>query len=148
MSFTAGQIIGDYTIIGLVGSGAVSSVFKARHSITERTEALKVLKVEGTEAEQQGLRFLREIKLQASLDHPNIVTVHHAFRLNNDLVMVMDLVEGISLRSLLDRGSLPVALGIEYACQALRALGYAHSRAVVHRDVSPANMIVTPGGKI
>src|SRR5437870_12352019 len=99
MSFTAGQTIGDYTIIGLVGSGAVSSVFKARHSITKRTEALKILKVEGADAEQQGLRFLREIQLQASLDHPNIVPVHHAFRLKNDLVMVMDLVEGISLRS-------------------------------------------------
>src|ERR1051325_1728573 len=148
MTFTAGQIIGDYTIIGLVGSGAVSSVFRARHSLTKREEALKVLKVEGPDPEQQGQRFLREIRVQASLDHPNIVPVHHAFHLNQDLIMVMDLVEGTSLRSMLDRRSIPVALAIDYVCQALKALGYAHSRSIVHRDVSPANMIVTPEGVV
>lgn len=148
MSFTAGQTIGDYTIIGLVGSGAVSSVFKARHSITKREEALKILKVEGPDPEQQSQRFMREIRVQASLDHPNIVPVHHAFYLNQDLVMVMDLVEGTSLRSMMDRRSIPAALALDYVCQALKALGYAHSRSIVHRDVSPANMIVTPEGVV
>src|SRR5205085_161183 len=93
-------------------------------------------------------RFLREIRVQASLVHPNIVPVHYAFRANDDLVMVMDLVEGSSLRSLLDRGSIPLHVGIDYACQALGALSYAHSHNVVHRDISPANMIVTPDGTV
>ncbi|PYT18896.1 MAG: serine/threonine protein kinase, partial [Acidobacteria bacterium] len=148
MSFTIGEAVGDYTVVGMLGSGAVSTVFKAQHAITRRIEALKILKVDGTDAQRQAQRFLREIRVHASLTHPNIVCVHHAFWMNDDLVMVMDLVEGTSLRSLLDLRSIPVALGIDYACQALVALSYAHSHDVVHRDISPANMIITPEGTV
>jgi serine/threonine protein kinase len=148
MSFAATETIGDYTVIGVLGSGAVSTVFKARHRITRRIEALKIVKIDGPETQQQAHRFLREIRVQASLNHPNIVSVHYAFWDKDDLVMVMDLVEGTSLRNLLDRGSVPVAVGIGYACQALEALSYAHSRNVLHRDISPANLIVTAEGTV
>src|SRR6266487_4360053 len=140
MNSVAAQTIGDYTLIGILGSGASSTVFKARHRITRRIEALKILKIDGPETEQQAQRFLREIRVQASLAHPNIVSVHYAFWDSGDLVMVMELVEGTSLRNLLDRKNVPVALGVDYACQALGALSYAHSHDVVHRDISPANM--------
>ena len=73
MSFAAAETIGDYTVIGMLGSGAVSTVFKAQHRITRRIEALKIVKIDGPETEQQARRFLREIRVQAGLTHPNIV---------------------------------------------------------------------------
>src|SRR5438045_3128571 len=148
MSFQVGETIGDYSIIGVLGKGAVSTVFKAQHTITHRIDALKVLKVSGPDGQQQVERFLREIRVQARLAHPNIVSVHHAFRVNGDLVMVMDLAEGTSLREKLDRRPLPLGDAIDYIGQALGALSYAHSYKVVHRDISPANMIVTPAGVV
>ena len=86
MSFTATETIGDYTVIGVLGSGAVSTVFKARHRITRRIEALKIVKIDGPETQQQAHRFLREIRVQASLNHPNIVSVHYAFWDKDDLL--------------------------------------------------------------
>ncbi len=148
MSFAAEQTIGDYTVLELLGSGAASTVFKAEHRITRRIEALKIVKIDGPETQQQANRFLREIRVQASLNHPNIVSVHYAFWDKDDLVMVMDLIEGTSLRNLLRAGRVPVAVGIDFACQALGALSYAHSCDVLHRDISPANLIVTPEGTV
>src|SRR6266446_827047 len=148
MNLTSAETIGDYTVIEMLGSGAVSTVFKARHRITRRIEALKIVKIDGPETQEQAHRFLREIRVQASLNHPNIVSVRYAFWEKDDLVMVMDLIEGTSLRNLLDRGSVPVTVGIDYACQALEALSHAHSHDVLHRDISPANLIVTPEGTV
>jgi serine/threonine-protein kinase len=94
----------------------------------------------------QAERSLQEIEVQASLHHPNIAAVHNAFWVADDLVLIMELIEGASLRSLLEGGKLPLATSLDYACQALAALSYAHERGVVHRDVSPANMMVTSAG--
>jgi serine/threonine-protein kinase len=89
---------------------------------------------------------LREIQLQASLSHPNIAAVHNAFWDNGHLVMIMELIQGASLRTLLEGGRIPLTTAIDYACQALAALDYAHAHGVVHRDISPANMIITEDG--
>lgn len=145
MSFQPEDTIGTYRIVGKLGGGGMGEVFQAEHLITKRVEALKVLSGQDATPEQRQ-RFLREIQLQASLNHPNIAAVHNAFWEDERLVMIMELIRGRSLASVLEDGRPPFERSIDYACQALAALDYAHARGVVHRDISPANMIVTEGG--
>ncbi|MGH9659666.1 MAG: serine/threonine-protein kinase, partial [Bryobacteraceae bacterium] len=141
MAFRVGDTVGEYRITAVIGSGGAADVFRVEHTITRRAEAMKVLHGRaGGDSEQ---RFLREIQAQASLDHPNIAAVRHAFRSGDDLVMIMELVEGESLRRILDRGRVPLATGLGYLRQILAALDYAHGRGVVHRDVTPSNILIT-----
>jgi serine/threonine protein kinase len=142
------QKFGDagYRIIEPIASGGMGQVFKAEHVITKRIEAVKLLSGAGTEEEAD--RFLREIQLQASLSHPNIAAVYNAFCMEDDLVMVMELVEGEPLRNVLQRGRLAPEFAIRYACQVLCALAYAHEHGVIHRDVSPSNIVITPQGSV
>jgi serine/threonine-protein kinase len=140
--------IGDagYRIIEPIASGGMGDVYKAEHIITKRIEAIKLLAGGGTEEDAD--RFLREIQLQASLSHPNIAAVYNAFRVGEDLVMVMELVEGEPLREVLARGRLPLPLALNYAGQVLDAMAYAHAHGVIHRDITPANIIVTALDKL
>jgi serine/threonine-protein kinase len=91
---------------------------------------------------------LREIKVQASLEHPNIAALHTALRVDNQLLMLMELVEGETLEQKLKAGPIPVAHAVDYIRQVLSALEYAHARGVVHRDIKPANMMLTPSGVV
>jgi serine/threonine-protein kinase len=143
-----GDKVGDYRLVGLAGSGAVGRVFRVEHAVTGRVEAMKVLLENQSHTPEQEQRFRREVQLQASLNHPNIASVHNAFWVNGDLVMVMEFVEGESLDALMKRGRLPIGKGIDYCRQALDALAYAHAHGVTHRDIKPANMIVTPEGVV
>jgi serine/threonine-protein kinase len=148
MSFEIGDTVGTYKIVAAIGSGGMGEVFQVEHLITQRVEAMKILASEGSSTPEQGQRFLREIQLQARLSHPNIAAVHNAFWENGHLVMIMELIQGQSLRSLLERERLPLPVTLDYACQALAALDYAHTFGVVHRDVSPSNMIVGEDGTL
>jgi serine/threonine-protein kinase len=147
MSFQPEDTIGTYRIVAKLGSGGMGEVFQVEHLITKRVEALKVLSGQASTPEQRQ-RFLREIQVHAGLSHPNIAAVHNAFWENERLVMIMELIRGRSLASLLEGGGLPLQQSMDYACQALAALEYAHTRGVVHRDISPSNMIVTEGGTL
>ena len=147
MSFHVGEDLGDYTIIGMLGAGSVARVYQVEHRLTKRKEALKVLCAElPTPIQLQ--RFEREIAVQARLTHPNIATVHNAFQWKGCLVLVTEFLEGHTLEKLLSQGRLSVETGVEYVRQTLSALAYAHERGVVHRDVTPANLVVTPGGQV
>ncbi len=146
MSFSIGDTVGDYRILEEIGRGGMGRVYKVEHTITRRVEAMKVLAGGRPDAPQQAARSLREIQLQASLDHPNIAAVHNAFWAGEDLVLVMELIEGRSLRRALEGGRLPLATTLDYAGQALSALTYAHTNGVIHRDISPGNMMITPAG--
>ena len=148
MSFEIGESIGTYKIVAAIGSGGMGEVFQVEHEITRRVEAMKILVTELSSTPEQGQRFLREIQLQARLDHPNIATVHNAFWERGHLVMIMELIRGNSLKTLLDNSQLSLPVSLDYACQALAALDYAHANGVVHRDISPGNMIVTEDGTL
>ena len=93
-------------------------------------------------------RFLREIKLLASLDHPNIAKLNTALTLDNQLVMMMEYVDGVTLASRLLRGPIAPADAAKYSDQVLSALSYAHKLNVIHRDVKPANMMLTSQGVV
>jgi serine/threonine-protein kinase len=95
-----------------------------------------------------GDRFLREIRLQASLEHPHIAALHNAFRFNNELVMVMEFVEGVSLRDKLHSPGITLTQALEFASQVLSALMYAHAHGVVHRDIKPSNVMIASHGVV
>jgi len=143
-----GQRIGDYEIIKVLGAGGMGEVYKVRNVLSERVEAMKVLLPNLSGSPELAERFLREIKLQASLDHPNIAKLYTAFRDSNQLLMVMEFVEGQPIDKLLAAGPLMTRDAIDYAAQVLAALAYAHGRGVTHRDIKPANLMRTPSGTI
>jgi serine/threonine-protein kinase len=148
MPFNVGDTVGDYQIVGILGAGGMGKVYKARNVITDRVEALKVLLPDLANEPELADRFMREIKLLASLSHPNIAALHTALRLENELLMVMEFVEGRTIEDRLKEGPLSPAVAVGYITQALSALGYAHERGVVHRDIKPANMMVTPAREL
>src|SRR3984893_6217783 len=147
MSFHVGETFGDYQITGIIGAGSMGQVFQAEHRLTKRLEAVKVVTAEFA-AERQIQRFQREIAVQAALNHPNIAAVHNALHIDGRFVLVMEFIEGQTLEMLLQTGKLPLDTGLGYIRQTLSALSYAHARGVIHRDVTPANLIVTSNGTV
>jgi eukaryotic-like serine/threonine-protein kinase len=143
---STGKRIGDYEILGELGKGGMGRVYKVRNVISDRVEAMKVLLPDLAGQKDLADRFLREIKMLASLDHPNIAALRTAFTAENQLVMIMEYVEGETLAARVERGPVPVADSLKYMDDALAALSYAHQRNIIHRDVKPSNMMVTPQG--
>jgi serine/threonine-protein kinase len=148
LAIKTGDIVGPYKVLDLVGSGGMGTVYKVEHLITKRIEAMKVLAPGVGSALDDVLRFEREIEVQARLQHPNIVALYNAVRDGQSFALIMEYVVGESLRHILDQRTLPLRTAVNYACQVLTALAYAHDKGVIHRDVTPANIIVTPDGTV
>jgi eukaryotic-like serine/threonine-protein kinase len=146
--FVPGQRLGDYEILDTLGAGGMGKVYKVRNVISDRVEAMKVLLANLAGQKELGDRFLREIKLLAALDHANIASLYSALTLDDQLVMLMEYVPGMTLGSRLQSGPIPPADAIHYSEQILAALGYAHRLKVIHRDVKPSNMMLTPQGVV
>ncbi|HEV2417524.1 MAG TPA: serine/threonine-protein kinase [Terriglobia bacterium] len=146
MSFEIGNRIFDYEITGVLGAGGMGKVYKVRNVISDRVDAMKILLPDLVHQPELADRFLREIKVLASLNHPNIAAFHTALTFENQLIMVMEFVSGITLNERLQQGPLPLKQAITCIDQALAALGYAHRQGVIHRDIKPANMMLTPEG--
>ncbi len=144
MSFQVGDKIGDYQIIGVLGAGGMGRVYQVKNMISDRVDAMKVLLPDLAHEPDLADRFVREIKVLASLNHPNIAGLHTALRLQNQLLMIMEFVDGTTLEDKLRNGPFPLHDAIDYVSQVLSALGYAHSQGVIHRDIKPANMMLTP----
>jgi eukaryotic-like serine/threonine-protein kinase len=146
--FEVGQRVGDYEIVSMLGAGGMGQVYRVRNVISDRTEAMKVLLPDLAAEPDLAARFTGEIRMLASFDHPNIAQLHTALQVDNQLVMVMEFVEGLTLAQRAEQGAIPQADLVTYMQQVLSALSYAHGRGVVHRDIKPANVMVTPGGTV
>lgn len=144
MPFEIGHRVGDYEILGLLGAGGMGQVYRVRNTISNRVEAMKVLLPDSAAEPQLADRFLSEIRTLAAFDHPNIAQLRTAFQAENQLLMVMELVEGQNLEERSQSSGLPLNEALGYMEQVLDALSYAHSRGVIHRDVKPANIMITP----
>jgi eukaryotic-like serine/threonine-protein kinase len=144
--FQIGQSLGDYAILQELGKGGFGHVYLVEHTITGRREAMKVLAAGSSDATEQAERFLREIRLQASLSHPNIAVVHTAFWVNDDLALVCEYLEGQSLQQLLAQQQLPQKQALDIVEQVLDALSHAHARGIIHRDISAGNIFLTASG--
>jgi serine/threonine protein kinase len=137
---------GDYLILGTLGAGGMGKVYKVRNTLSDRVEAMKVLLPDLSEQQELADRFLREIKVLASLHHPNIAELRTALTIGNQLVMIMEYVEGTTLASRLQQGDMRYADALACFDQVLAALSCAHSQRIVHRDIKPANIMLAPYG--
>jgi len=146
--YTVGQKLGDYEILGILGAGGMGKVYKVRNTISDRVEAMKILLPDLAGQKDLADRFLREIKVLASLNHPNIAALRTALTLDNQLVMIMEFVDGVTLSSRLHQGAIPPTQAVKYIDQVLDALSYAHKQNIIHRDIKPANMMLTPDGVV
>ena len=142
MAWTPGTRIGSYEIVDVLGHGGMGEVFRVRHLISDRIEAIKILLSASSTSTEMLDRFTREIRLLATLNHPNIAALHTAFHHDNQLVMVMEYVEGADLGRRLGAG-VTLKQAMEYARQVLTALEYAHARGIIHRDIKPSNIMIT-----
>ncbi len=144
-----GQVIADrYELEELVGTGGMSSVFRAHDRLLERKVALKVLHEQYTRDEDYVERFRREARLVASLSHPNIVTVIDRGEHEGRQFIVFEYVDGENLKHRIDReGALQVREAAELALQIGRALQFAHENGLVHRDVKPQNILLNGDGR-
>jgi serine/threonine protein kinase len=146
--FNVGQHIGDYEILSILGMGGMGKVYKVRNVISDRAEAMKILLPDLNSNQGLADRFLREIRLLATLNHPNIAALRTALTYENQLVMIMEFVEGETLANRAARAPFSTADAVNYADQVLSALSYAHKQNIIHRDIKPANMMLTPQGVV
>jgi eukaryotic-like serine/threonine-protein kinase len=146
--FNVGQHIGDYEVLSILGMGGMGKVYKVRNVISDRVEAMKILLPDLTGNQSLADRFLREIRLLATLNHPNIAALRTALTYENQLAMIMEFVEGETLANRAARAPLSTADAVNYASQVLSALSYAHKLNIIHRDIKPANMMLTPQGVV
>ena len=144
-----GSVIGGrYELEELVGTGGMSSVFRAYDRLLERRVALKVLHEQYTRDAEHVERFRREARAAAQLNHPNIVTVIDRGEQDGRQFIVFEYVEGETLKDVVEReGPLPVRDVIEAGIQIARALAFAHARGVVHRDIKPQNVLLNGDGR-
>jgi serine/threonine-protein kinase len=139
---------GDYEILGVLGAGGMGKVYKVRNVFSDRIEAMKVLLPNLADQKELADRFLREIKVLASLNHPHIAALRTALMIDNQLVMIMEYVEGTTLAARVAQAPIFWKDAANYVDQVLAALSYAHQQNVIHRDIKPANMMLTPSGAI
>ena len=137
--------IGRYEILDEIGRGAMGTVYRARDPLIERTVAIKTIAItqlrqEGADAES---RFLREAQSAGRLSHPNIVTIYDVGEVDGLAYIAMEYLSGATLRDLMDKGPMPLDLTLDTATQMAEALAFAHEHGVIHRDVKPANVVVT-----
>jgi serine/threonine protein kinase len=138
--------LGPYTITDWIGQGGMGQVFKAVHKLLGRECAIKVLPLHKSTPEAIE-SFTREIRTQARLDHPNLVRAYDAGHDGNVHYLVTEYVPGLDLRQLVRRqGRLTMQQSAKVIVQAARGLEYAHQRSLIHRDVKPGNILVTPDG--
>ncbi len=139
----SGAVLSGYRIDELIGRGGMGLVYRATHVTLDRIYALKVLAPALSEDSKFQERFKREMRIAASLHHPNVVGIHYAGEHDGILFFVMDLVTGTDLRHVLvKQGAREPARAVELLSQVASALDTAHSAGLVHRDVKPANILI------
>src|SRR5215207_4660641 len=148
MSLVPGSRLGAYEIVATLGAGGMGEVHRAHDTRLRRDIALKVLPEDVASSPERLARFEREARIVASLNHPNIVTLHSIEEAEGIRFLTMELVEGRSLADLLTPDGLPLAQVLDLMIPLADALSAAHDKGVVHRDLKPANVMVTHEGRV
>ena len=139
-----GHTISHYRITGKLGSGGMGIVYEAEDVRLPRKVALKFLPKESADDPDAERRFQREADTIAQLNHPNICTIYEIDRADGRAFIAMECVEGINLKTYMARNQLSTGAIVEIALQIAAALGSAHAKGIVHRDIKPGNIVVNP----
>src|SRR5579872_1447654 len=148
MALTFGTKLGPYEIQSPLGAGGMGEVYRAKDTRLGRDVALKILPESVAPDTDRLHRFQQEARTVAALNHPNILAVFDIGRDNGSPYLVSELLEGESLRDVLDRGALPQRKTIDYGVQIAYGLAAAHEKGIVHRDLKPENIFVARDGRI
>ena len=154
MPFSAGFRLGAYEILSPLGAGGMGEVYRAKDPRLNREVAIKVLPEGFLESEEGKARFAREATTLASLSHPNIAVLHSFEEIpgsspsSSRHILVMELLEGATLREKVDAGPIPPKQTVDYALQIAKGLSAAHEKGIVHRDLKPENLIVSKDGHV
>jgi serine/threonine protein kinase len=143
MTISAGTRLGPYEVLSPLGAGGMGEVYRARDTRLQREVAVKVLPAELSSDAARLKRFETEARLVSALNHPNIVTIHEVGQSDSTSFIVMELVDGKTLRELLYAGPLPLRKVLSIAAQVADGLAKAHASGIVHRDLKPENVMVT-----
>jgi len=146
VSLPSGTRLGHYEIIELIGAGGMGEVYKAHDPRLNRDVAIKVLLQHVSEKPEASARFEREARTIAGLHHPHICVVHDVGRHEKTDYLVMELLEGETLASRLERGRLPLDQALKFAMEIAGALDKAHRSGITHRDLKPGNVMLTKNG--
>ncbi len=140
----------NYTVEREIGRGGMGVVYLGNHKGLHRQVAIKVILEQHARDEAVRERFLREARMMATMDHPNIVKVHDLIEREDDVAFVMEYVDGRSLEQMIGRevGPIPHERALPLFRQLLDAVGYAHEQGIIHRDLKPANVLVTKDNRI
>jgi serine/threonine-protein kinase len=147
MRLQPGARLGPYVVVRAVGRGGMGEVFEARDPRLDRRVAIKTLRPELLAEARGRRRFEREARALSGLNHPNICAVYDVGRHEGLDFLVMEYIEGQTLASILDRGTLDQRTAVRLAAQIAEALGEAHDHGILHRDVKPQNVLVTARGQ-
>ncbi|MSO61500.1 MAG: serine/threonine protein kinase [Acidobacteria bacterium] len=148
MSLTPGSGLGPYEIVSPIGAGGMGEVYRARDARLGRDVAIKVLPESLVNDADRRARFEREAKAVAALSHPNIINIFDTGVHEGHPFVVMELLDGETLRDRLMSGALPVRKAVEIAVQIARGLGAAHDKQIVHRDLKPENIFIVRDGQV
>jgi len=143
-----GEILSHYRIIGKLGEGGMGEVFLAHDTSLDRRVAIKILPEGFRRDATARKRFLQEAKLAAALDHPYICSIHELLDDGNQSCIVMEYIDGETLKARLARGRLPLHDALRTGMEIAEALEKAHQKGVIHRDLKPANIMITPEGHV
>ena len=142
-----GQTVSHYTILERLGGGGMGVVYKAEDTRLKRTAALKFLPPELTRDQEAKERFMHEAQAASALQHANICVIHDIDQTpDGELFIVMEYLEGETLKKKIDRGPLALEEATDLAVQVAQGLAKAHEHGIIHRDVKPANIMVTADG--
>jgi serine/threonine protein kinase/Tfp pilus assembly protein PilF len=148
MTISAGDRLGPYEILALLGAGGMGEVYKARDTRLNRAIALKILPAEKVADADRKRRFLAEAQAASRLNHPNIITIYDISEDKGVCFIAMEYVAGTTLEQANTGGGLPLEDAMKYANEIADALAAAHSVGIIHRDLKPANVIITKEGRV